>query len=183
MLTSIGSRSSSATKSSTADDIGGEARWPYYRLVSDASWVARARALFELRPVRYSMVSVVAVACSQTILITCRGILGWSPVVSNMTAVALSSIPSYVLNRAWVWGKRGSHHLWREVVPFWVMGFLGFALSTLFVHLAASWSDATVVVSAANLSAFGVLWVGKYLVLDGFLFATPAHEDDGSLVL
>ena len=148
-----------------------------------ASLLSRGRALFELKPVRYSMVSVVAVGCSQAILIGCRAGLGWSPVTANVTAVAISSIPSYVLNRAWVWGKRGSHHFGREVVPFWTLGFLGLLLSTLFVHLAARWSDATVVVSGANLAAFGVLWVAKYLVLDGFLFATPAHEDDGSLVL
>ena len=29
--------------------------------------------------------------------------------------------PSYVLNRRWVWRRRGAHDLRREVLPFWTM--------------------------------------------------------------
>jgi putative flippase GtrA len=139
-----------------------------------------ARVQFARKPVRYMLVSVVAVATSQAVLITCNGFLGWEPVPSNVTAVTISSVPSYLLNRAWVWGKRGGHRLTREVIPFWVMGLLGLALSTLFVHLAARWSDATPVISAANLTAFGLLWVAKYFVLDNILFGGhhPSLEED-----
>ena len=141
---------------------------------------AFTRAQFDRKPVRYSLVSVVAVGVSQLVLILCNGVLGWSPVASNFTAVSIGCIPSYTLNRSWVWGKRGRNHLWREVVPFWALALLGLVFSTVLVHLAASWNDSTLVVSAANLTAFGILWVVKYLLLDSLLFALPG--DDSELV-
>ncbi|MDP9452852.1 MAG: GtrA family protein [Actinomycetota bacterium] len=142
-----------------------------------SSLVAHARALYERKPVRYSLVSVVAVAVSQLVLVTCNGVLDWSAVPSNLTAVAVGSIPSYVLNRRWVWGKRGRNHLWREVVPFWALAFLGLVFSTVLVHLAVQWKDSTVVASAANLTAFGILWVVKYLILDSLLFRVPEQPE------
>ena len=141
---------------------------------------AFTRAQFDRKPVRYSLVSVVAVGVSQLVLILCNGVLGWSAVASNFTAVSIGCIPSYVLNRSWVWGKRGPNHLWREVVPFWALALLGLVFSTILVHLAASWNDSTLVISAANLTAFGILWVAKYLLLDSLLFALPG--DDSELV-
>jgi putative flippase GtrA len=138
--------------------------------------IATARATFDRRPVRYAMVSAVAVVVSQIVLLITNGFLGWGPVASNVTAVMIGSIPSYLLNRAWVWGKRGRNHFWREVVPFWSLALLGLAFSTLLVAVAHRWNDATWVVSVANLVAFGILWVGKYLLLDAILFRV-APED------
>jgi len=139
--------------------------------------MAFARAQLARKPVRYSLVSVVAVAVSQLVLVTCSGVLHWSAVPSNVTAVAIGSIPSYTLNRCWVWGKRGRNHLWREVVPFWALALLGLVFSTLLVHLAVQWNDSTLVASVANLTAFGVLWVVKYLLLDSLLFRVPEQSE------
>lgn len=126
------------------------------------------------------MVSVVAVACSQVVLVLCSADfgLGWEPVPSNVAAVTISSVPSYLLNRAWVWGLRGSHRFVREVLPFWVFAFIGLGFSTLLVSLASRWSHATIVVSLANLTAFGILWVAKYLVLDQLLFNLVDDDDE-----
>ncbi len=142
---------------------------------------AFARAQLHRKPVRYSLVSVVAVGVSQVVLIICNGLLDWSPVASNMTAVSVGCIPSYTLNRSWVWGKHGRNHFWREVAPFWAFALVGLAFSTLLVYLAARWNDSTVVVSLANLSAFGLLWVAKYFLLDSLLFRISA--DDSELVV
>jgi putative flippase GtrA len=146
--------------------------------MSATTSIASARATIDRRPVRYAMVSVVAVAVSQTVLVLTNGVLGWSAVTSNLTAVSIGAIPSYTLNRAWVWGKRGRNHLWREVVPFWALALLGLGFSTLVVALADDWYDAPWVVNAANIFAFGVLWVVKYLLLDALLFSiAPADVD------
>ena len=144
--------------------------------------VADVRARYE-KQIRYSMVSVVAVITGQTTLILCSAVLDMPPVWANVTSVMIGTIPSYLLNRAWVWGKRGSHHFWREVAPFWFIALLGLGFSTLLVHFASQWSDATIVVMAANLTAFGILWVAKYLFLDAVLFkiediVDPEEEDE-----
>ena len=147
-----------------------------------ASLVDLARSHHGRKALKYSAVSVIAVACSQAILVLCSAILGWDPVPSNITAVTVSSVPSYLLNRAWVWGRTGSHDVLREVVPFWVFAFVGLGFSTLLVHFASQWSDATIVTSLANLTAFGILWVAKYLVLDQLLFNALLKDEGEELV-
>lgn len=150
----------------------------------DTSLLELARTQFERKPVRYSMVSAIAVFCSQTTLLLCTLAFDMEPVPANVVAVAVGSVPSYLLNRIWVWGRRGNHHFLREVLPFWLMAFLGLGFSTLLVHLASLWSDAPLVINAANLTAFGSLWVVKYFVLDNVLFGGHHHHaaDEPALV-
>ena len=118
------------------------------------------------KPLLYSAVSVIAVLTSQIVLVLCHAVIGLSAEWSNVIAVAAGTIPSYELNRSWVWGKSSKSHLWKEVVPFWVLSFVGLVFSTVVVSLATEWwEDSTIVVQAANLTAFGILWVGKFLLL------------------
>jgi putative flippase GtrA len=127
------------------------------------------------KPLLYSLVSVIAVAVSQATLVLCHGVFGLDAVPSNVIAVAAGTIPSYELNRTWVWGKSGKSHLWKEVVPFWSLSFLGLVLSTITVAVVETYNDSTIAIAAANLAAFGVLWVGKFLLLHYVLF--KEHDD------
>jgi putative flippase GtrA len=128
------------------------------------------------KPILYSLVSVVAVVVSQSTLVFCHAVLDLSAVWSNIIAVSAGTVPSYTLNRSWVWGKKGKSHLWREVIPFWALSFLGLGLSTLTVAIVERINDSTLAISAANLGAFGVLWVGKFLLLHYVLFAADDTE-------
>jgi putative flippase GtrA len=134
------------------------------------SVLALPRRLVGVRKVRFVMVSVVSVPFSQTVFVLCKDVLDLNGTVSNLIAVTLSCIPSYLLNRYWVWGKRGKNHFWREVFPFWAMAALGLILSTIFVWFVDQRTDVTVFLMAANLSAFGLLYVVKFLLLDRVLF-------------
>ena len=149
----------------------------YAHQVDFASLVGLARTQYQRKPVRYVLVSVIAVAVSQATLLICRLVLDLSPIVSNVTACAVASAPSYLLNRAWVWRRKGGHDVWREVLPFWVIAFIGLGFSTLLVHVASTWSDAALVTNAANLTAYALLWVAKYLVLDQLLFSVVAADE------
>jgi putative flippase GtrA len=144
-----------------------------------------ARSHHGRRALKYSMVSAIAIAVSQAILISTLVLLEWDAVVSNVVAVAVSSVPSYLLNRAWVWGRKGNHNFLREVLPFWVFAFIGLGVSSFFVWGATKWSDAALVVSVANLSGFGILWVGRYILLDQLLFRAldHVHEEDEPALL
>ena len=101
---------------------------------------------------------------------------------ANVIATAITTIPSYYLNRAWAWGKTGRSHLWREVVPFWVIAFVSLALSTgavwlashEAVHITHSHSIKTVLILGANFLTYAILWVGKYAIFNSLLFKHPA---------
>ena len=136
----------------------------------------RAPAGLGAKALKYAGVSLVAVAVTQVVLIVAHAVFGWTFAWSNIAAVSIGCIPSYVLNRYWVWGKRGRNHFWREVFPFWAMALLGLVFSTVLVTLAERWSDAAIMLSAANLTAFGVLWIAKFFVLDSVLFKIAVHE-------
>ena len=104
-------------------------------------------------------------------LLVAHGWLGWAATTANVAAVSAGCVPSYGLNRYWVWGKRGRNHLLREVLPFWAVALVGLLFSTALVALAARWWDSSLLVAGANLTAFGILWVLKFVLLDSLLFA------------
>lgn len=134
--------------------------------------------------VRYTMVSVVSTAVSLGLLGIVFGVVHlWSEVPSAIFANAVATIPSYYLNRQWAWGKTGRSHLVKEVLPFWLASFAGLALSTGAAALAHNFSAShhfhhlgrTVIVLGANLVAYGVLWIGKFLLFNRLF---RHHPDD-----
>ena len=135
--------------------------------------------------VRYTLVSVISVVVSLMVLFVTLYFFKWSARTSNIVAVAVSAIPSYFLNRAWAWGKTGRSHLLKEVVPFWAMAFLGLLISTwaaVFAkanahHITDSHLGVTLLVMVSNIASFGVLWFGKFMVLNKLLFAPPPAGD------
>ena len=100
----------------------------------------------------------------------------------------LTSIPAFILNKRWVWGKRGKAHMRREVLPFWLFTVAGWIMSTLAVILVvritrtpSNPDGSKLAVQLANIAGFGVLWILKYLFLDKIMFGaehhTPYDED------
>jgi putative flippase GtrA len=138
---------------------------------------------------RYTMVSVIAVSVSFFVLGITVGLLQWSALWGNITATSVATVPSYELNRKWAWGKHGKSHLWKEVVPFWTLSFAGLAFSTYAAVLAESFSKHhhlarlwhTAVVQAAVIGAFGVLWVGKFIIFNKVLFVHRPQDLEPSL--
>ena len=130
-----------------------------------------------MKLVRYSMVSVMGVAITQVLLVVGHVVVGLGPATANTVAVLCASIPVFLVNRTWVWQVAGPSSLQREIAPFWAFTIAGLMLSTFAVGTAASMTDSTAALAAANLGAFGVLWVLKFFVLDGLVFAAADGED------
>jgi putative flippase GtrA len=118
------------------------------------------------KALRYLGVSAFNVVFGTALLGVFHGVFGWDPVPSNVTAWAIGSGPAYYLNRQWVWQQSGSHSLHREVLPFWIIALVGLLLSTAAVGFAGRYTDETAYILLANLSAYGVIWVAKYVILD-----------------
>jgi putative flippase GtrA len=131
------------------------------------------------RLIRYAAVS----AISSTLSLVLLGLLvatrtlpaGWA----NVVATAAGTVPSFELNRRWVWGRSGRRSILNEVGPFCAMTFLGLALSTIAVGLTSAFAASsgfstgmrTFAIEAANATAWGSIWLGQFFVLDRFLFA------------
>jgi len=140
------------------------------------------------KALKYSAVSVVGVACTMTMLGILYGILKINVILANVIAVSVSSIPAYLLNRAWVWGKTGKNSFAREVLPFWVFAFIGLVLSTVLVAIAKGYIKhhteshimRLALIQGSNLAGFGVLWVARFFILDRLLFK-DTHEGESFL--
>src|SRR3546814_12340489 len=115
-------------------------------------------------------------------LVVLVGILDLNPTWSNVAAVSITAIPVFFLNKRWVWLHDGKVSFRREIVPFWVFTLAGLLLSTVLVALANRVSDSTLLVMAANLGGFGVLWVSKFLFLDQIMFGHSERDDRKSVV-
>jgi putative flippase GtrA len=127
---------------------------------------------------RYATVSVISTGVSMCVLgglvATATLAAGWA----NVVATAVGTVPSFELNRRWVWRRTGHRSPLAEIGPFCTLSFAGLALSTLAVSLAAAWATharlstggRTIAAEAANVAAFGSLWVVQFVVLDRLLF-------------
>lgn len=131
---------------------------------------------------RYATVSAVATTTSLVVLGALVATRTLTPGWANLVATAVGTVPSFELNRRWVWGRTGRRSVRAEVVPFAVLSAAGLVLSTVTVVLAGRWADAagltdatrTLAVQAANLAGFGLVWLAQFAVCDRVLFrATP----------
>jgi putative flippase GtrA len=136
------------------------------------------------RLARYSAVSIILLAFSETLLLLFNGAIGLSAAWSSTLTTVIATVPAYVLNRRWVWSKGGRSHLWKEIVPFWALAFFGWAFATYSVSLAESVAKTHNLHSGARVAlvgvtyvlAYGVLWIGKFLIFDRLLFVhRPEH--------
>ena len=130
---------------------------------------------------RFGAVSAFNVVFGQTLLYGAQTVLDWAAVTSNIFSVTVSAIPAYLLSRYWVWQKRGKNHLMKEVLPFWSLAILGFVLSTTAVwFVEKQWDPRPIFINLTSLTAFGVVWVSKFFILDRFLFRVDEPDEDAA---
>jgi putative flippase GtrA len=140
---------------------------------------ARGDASFN-KFVRYSLVSAVAIAISQTTILICTWLFGLSGIAANTIGAVVATPASYELNRKWAWRKGGKSHLWREVVPFWALTLIGWLASTGTVQIADNLCQShgvtglarSIAIMFASLFAYGVVWIGKFFLFNRIIFAT-----------
>ena len=85
------------------------------------------------RLLRYGTVSVIATLTSMAVLGALVASRTVTPGWANVVATAVGTVPSFELNRRWVWGRTGRRSLAAEVGPFALLSFVGLAVSTIAV--------------------------------------------------
>ena len=157
------------------------------RLVERVMQPARGDGSFH-KFVRYSMVSAVAIAISQTTILICAWVFGLSGIAANTIGAVVATPASYELNRKWAWRKGGKSHLWKEVVPFWALTLVGWLASTGTVAIADSLCQShgvtglarAIAIMGASLFAYGVVWIGKFFLFNRLIFATGKGVGPGT---
>jgi len=142
------------------------------------------------KKLRYAMVSVVAVPIG-TVGVLVFNLVGAPAGVAAVLGNSCAAVPSYILNRYWAWGKNDKNRLFSEILPFWGLTLVGIGFSFIVGHEAGqvtrhhgiTGAARLVILLAANIAGFGVLWVAKYIIFNKLLFvvhhpdAAPADRD------
>ena len=133
------------------------------------------------------MVSVISTVVSFAVLAVVYGLhIIKGEVEATVFANVVATIPSYFLNRMWVWGKGGRSRVMKEIVPFWVMSAIGIVVSiggaAVARHIGKvnhlSHGEQTAVLLLANLISFGLFWVLKYMLYNRLFHVHPVEELD-----
>jgi putative flippase GtrA len=142
--------------------------------VAGHAWRARLVSL-----VRYAAVSAISTTVGLTCLVLLVVVGHWPAGWANLVGTGLGTIPSFELNRRWVWHHNDRRSLAREVVPFCVLSLVELIASSLAVHAVAGWtahqgwSDGvrTAADLVASVATYGARWAAQYVILDRALFA------------
>jgi putative flippase GtrA len=134
---------------------------------------------------RYTAGSVVALATSEVTLILCFGTGLMNAALASVVAFLAGAIPNYMLNRSWVWKRRGRVQIRRELVPYVLVSLATLVIGALATSGAAAMAPGgrrtqTLFVAIAYFVSYGVLFLAKFAVYQQFIFGDTAGEDIGS---
>jgi putative flippase GtrA len=157
--------------------------------LSPSALIERARTPGGKKAIKYTAVSAISVVVYQVALAFLYGVLRWKAARANISANVVGGVPSYYLNRRWAWGKSGRSHLMKEIVPFWVIAFVGIGFSTWAASVADHFGEhavdthlmRTLIVLSAAFGSFALLWVGKFILFNKFIFVTRDPDVQAAL--
>jgi putative flippase GtrA len=137
------------------------------------------------KTVRFAMVSVVAIALSQGTNFLGYGLFKLTARNTQLLSFVVSTVPSYYLNRAWVWQKNGRSSVRKEVVPFWAISIIQLIISLAYV----AWAQELIENATTShplrtlgflfntLFIYGVMWIGKFFFFNRVLFVHKPHPE------
>ncbi len=158
---------------------------PGLRLIEDRLESKQFRKLL-----RYAGVSLVFVPLGQILI----QVLGFtfsrtfdmknSFTAASITSAVILTLPNFFANKHFVWRDTTADKLRTQIAVFWVAAMLGVGFATSFtyfveqaVHERGDLVKA-VAVFFAQLAGFGVVWVGRFLVLDKWIFKVTQHGEE-----
>jgi len=144
--------------------------------------VVRLWQQYGARLLRYGGVTIVSTIIGLTVLSFGIFVLEWPALTANVLSVFISTPPSYLLNRRWVWGKNGDHSVAGEVRPFWIMALLGLVVSTVIVSTVDRYTDVGIIILFAQMASFGLLWLLKFAFLEKVLWKAEEPAPDAQPV-
>jgi putative flippase GtrA len=128
--------------------------------------------------------SIVALACSEIALAVCYGTGAMGTTAASAIAFVAGAIPNYLINRTWVWERKGRVSLGRELLPYVAISVISFAASALATgwasnegkQLSFSSEARTAFVAAAYLITYGALFILKFVGYEVLVFRGVTEE-------
>jgi hypothetical protein len=146
---------------------------------SPSTLIAYAGAEETRKKLRYAGVSVVFVPISQG-LIQVLGIWLDDYTAASLLAAAIIAFPLFFANKHFVWRITSGENLRTQMLVFWMTAMLGLLLATVLTYIAENMMAGQTapvqgaVVFFAQLLGLSIVWVGRFLVLDRWLFRVSA---------
>ncbi len=161
---------------------------------SPTTLLAYARSEAGRKKLRYAGVSVVFVPLGQILIQLIALMFKARSGEPNFTLASIMSsgiltLPNFYANAHFVWGNTDRDKRRTQISVFWVAAMLGVTLATLFTAIVErSFEDSSHLVQSiavffAQLAGFGIVWVGRFMLLDRWLFkathggAEPTPEE------
>ncbi len=149
--------------------------------------VEHARTDAGRKKLRYAGVSVVFVPLGQVFIqLLGRYSFDRDYTKASLVSAAILTLPNFFANKYVVWRDTNRENLRTQVVVFWIAAMLGVTFATTLTWLVEKEvADKSVIIESgavflAQLTGFGLVWVGRFLVLDRWLFKATHHGAEPS---
>lgn len=127
---------------------------------------------------RYAAASIIAGVLSQLVFLVTYW-FGALPAVASVVAFVAGAVPNYLMNRRWAWQRSDKPDPVRETLPYAVIIIVTALTAILVTTLADEWvvghvdshTWQVILVGAAFLGTYGVMFVLKFLLFDRLIFA------------
>jgi putative flippase GtrA len=152
-------------------------------LVSPSGLIAYARTEDARKKLRYAGVSLVFFPLGQG-LIQVLGLWLNDYTTASLLAWAIATVPGFFAYKRFVWRSMSRENLHRQLLVFWAAVMLTVSLTTLFSYLVQNaMADQTVFVRGAAVFCaqtlgYGIVWVGRFLMLDRWLSVKSEISDE-----
>ena len=152
-------------------------------LVSPSGLIAYARTEEARKKLRYAGVSVIFFPLGQG-LVQVLGLWLDDYTTATLLAYAIATVPGFFAYKRFVWRVMSREKLHRQVLVFWTAVMLTVSLAMLFTYLVQNaMADQTVpvrgvAVFCAQMLGFGIVWVGRFFLLDRWLSARSQIPDE-----
>ena len=140
------------------------------------------------KQLRYALVSVVFVPIGQLIVQIFHWTTDWPNYLSILATAGILTFPNYFANKLYVWQVTSKANLRTQVTVFWVAAMLGtlfaMGLATIADQLTEESTKLTQAIwlFLAQFAGYGIVWVGRYVFLDRWIFKVTHHGDEPSEV-
>lgn len=170
-------------------------RSPEVNLSPSALW-AHAKTPDGRKQLRYAGISIVFVPVGQ-VLIQILAVVAFTTelhrggdvvketnwVAASVASAAILTIPNFFANKYLVWRETSKDNLRTQMIVFWVAAMLGVTLATGLTYvvdamISSHGSIEKVAVFFAQLAGFGIVWLGRYVILDKWIFKAANHGQE-----